>query len=775
MAKPITITLLGDLDDLSRSLTEGTGDVTRFADEVENALREATEEAERLGDEVANAGDEASGEMGGFAEQFGGLAAAAGLAIGAGLVAGIASGMEKEAGTDLLAAQLGASPAEAKTLGEAAGAVYSAGYGESVADANEALKGLWSEGLVPAGATADEMANISKRAMDVASVLGDEVGPTSRAVGQMLKTGMAKDAEQAFDIIVRGAQEGGNKSEDLLDTFNEYSTQFRKLGLDGTSAMGLISQGLQGGARDADLVADTLKEFSIVAIAGGEEVESAYKSLGLSGRQMQADVAAGGPAAQAALGATLDKLRAVKDPAERSALAVALFGTTAEDMGDALYSLDVDTAAASLGKVEGAAKRAGDVMHDNAKNRITVFWRGLTGLAVDAIGGTLIPALDTVVSKLTTMAQWVDRNATPISVVAGLITAVMLPALITWGVTAITSAATVVTGWVTTATASVGSAATQVASSWLVVGGWLKAGAQALISGALVVGQWIAAGAAAIANAAVMVAQWVLMGTQAMLQAARMAAAWLIAMGPIALVIAAVVALAVLIWQNWDKIKQWTGAAFQWVWDKVKAVFGWLKDLFLNFTGPGLLIKHWDTIKEKTAQAFQWVKDKARAGLDSVVGFFRDLPGRIMGHVSRVGSAARDIGAAIISKLGEGLSRLSSFGRDIGAAVGRGVKSAINSLVDLLNWAIPDRIGIGPVGVDLPANPIPKIRAMGGPASGLTRVGERGPEWVNLPGGSNVIPNHAAPSSGVTVNVASNADPFAIGREVAWALRVAPR
>ena len=39
------------------------------------------------------------------------------------------------------------------------------------------------------------------------------------------------------------------------------------------------------------------------------------------------------------------------------------------------------------------------------------------------------------------------------------------------------------------------------------------------------------------------VAAWVLLGAQSLLQAARVAAAWLIAMGPIGLVIAAVVGL----------------------------------------------------------------------------------------------------------------------------------------------------------------------------------------------------------------------------------------
>lgn len=66
------------------------------------------------------------------------------------------------------------------------------------------------------------------------------------------------------------------------------------------------------------------------------------------------------------------------------------------------------------------------------------------------------------------------------------------------------------------------------------------------------------------------------MGAASLAQAAVMASAWLIAYGPIALFIAAIVGLALIIWQNWDAIKKNTLEAFQWVWEWVKKIFGWL-------------------------------------------------------------------------------------------------------------------------------------------------------------------------------------------------------
>jgi hypothetical protein len=71
----------------------------------------------------------------------------------------------------------------------------------------------------------------------------------------------------------------------------------------------------------------------------------------------------------------------------------------------------------------------------------------------------------------------------------------------------------------------------------------------------------IAAGVFSVAMAiqrVIVIGAWALMSAQALIHGARMALAWIIALGPIAWVIAAVVALAALIILNWDKISMAT-------------------------------------------------------------------------------------------------------------------------------------------------------------------------------------------------------------------------
>ena len=44
-------------------------------------------------------------------------------------------------------------------------------------------------------------------------------------------------------MIIQGTQAGLNKNGDMLDTINEYSTYFRKLGLDSSEMFNMLANG----------------------------------------------------------------------------------------------------------------------------------------------------------------------------------------------------------------------------------------------------------------------------------------------------------------------------------------------------------------------------------------------------------------------------------------------------------------------------------------------------------------------------------------------------
>lgn len=82
------------------------------------------------------------------------------------------------------------------------------------------------------------------------------------------------------------------------------------------------------------------------------------------------------------------------------------------------------------------------------------------------------------------------------------------------------------------------------------------------------------------ANAAKVVGGWILMGIQSLLQAARMAIAWVIGLGPIAWIIAAIVAIVALVILYWDEIVSALETAWQWVSDLASDIWGGIVSFF---------------------------------------------------------------------------------------------------------------------------------------------------------------------------------------------------
>ncbi|MDP9799343.1 F0F1-type ATP synthase membrane subunit c/vacuolar-type H+-ATPase subunit K [Catenuloplanes nepalensis] len=345
-------------------------------------------------------------------------AAVAGAAIAAALGSGIASALQLDAAKTKLAAQLGGDPTYAADMGRIAGAVYARGFGESAEAVGETLRGVLTSGLVDEDATSAEIEALTIKAQALADTFGVDVTQTARAAGQMIRTGLADSAAEAFDILVRGFQQSGDHAGDTLDTVSEYSTQFRKLGLDAAEAFGLLLQGLKAGARDSDTVADALKEFAILAIDGSEATSEAFKALGLDATTMAAQIAAGGEGAQVGLQTVLDKLRAIEDPVTRDAIAVGLFGTKAEDLGAALFALDPESAAKGLGEVTGAADQLGQTLEESASQRLEAFKRQAQAALVEKLAAA-VPYIEAT-------ARWLSEHSAivgPLAVGLGILAA----------------------------------------------------------------------------------------------------------------------------------------------------------------------------------------------------------------------------------------------------------------------------------------------------------------------------------------------------------------
>jgi hypothetical protein len=628
--------------------------VTAASLEAEAAAHRGGQRAgEALGDGLTEGADQGADDAVTAAE--GGLsrmqtmAAGVGLAAGAVLMSSMASALEQGQITGKLRAQLGATPAEAARYGKVAGQLFAKGITVDFQTAADAIRATMSNNLVPAGATNAQLESIATKVSDLASTFDLDLGQTATAVGQLIRTKMAPDAKTALDLIAAGMKGTDSRADDLLETMTEYGTIFQQVGINGATAMGLIKQGLKSGVKDTDKIADSFKELQLKATEGSKPTADALKALGLDAKKTGDDIAAGGDRGAKGLDSVLDALRKMGPGSQEAKQIVStLFGGPGEDLGASLFALDVDKAAKSMDGAAGSAAGLGRGLRDNAGAQLTEFQGKLRQGLVDTLNAHVLPAL----AKL---AGWAMKNTGTLKLGAAVITGVLVPAFVLMGVTATVRSAQVVAGWVMSGAASLSSAGTQVAAGARVVASWVLMGLRATGQALRVVAGWVSSAAAAGVNAlrqvaagARVVAAWVLMGVQSMIQAGRMAAAWFIALGPVGWIIATLIGLGLLIWANWDKVKKWTGQAWNWIWGKIKAVGVGIVRSVASFIA-GALAK-WDQFKVGSI-----------AKVAALVSWMRGLPGRLSASFGDLGSLLVSKGRAVVQGLWSGIQGMGGW------------------------------------------------------------------------------------------------------------------
>jgi len=663
----------------------------RFRRELGQAEKEADKSGEEIGDELV---DGATTKVEKGSGRLTSALTAIGVAGGAALGLAFAETLDIGAAEDKLAASLGLTGAAAERAGDTAGRLYADAYGESIEQVNSAVASVLST-LGDFAKTDADLERLSQHALNFAHVFDQDVAQAVGNAGVLINSGLARDADEAFDLLTASMQRVPvSVRDELMEATNEYSQFFAGLGLDGQQAMGILVEASKGGTYQLDKVGDALKELRIRATDMSAGTVAAYDTLGLNAEEMTAKLLTGGADAKSAFDQIVAGLSGIEDPATKANTAIALFGTPFEDIsGDAAKTDELlrTLATGGMADVAGAATTMGETVNDNAATEVEEFRRGALLRLTNFIGNTAIP-------KMRGLVDWFGRNED-----AALAAKVVLAGV----------AAAVATHYTVMATKAVYASAKTAASMGL------------------------------------MAAKWAWMGIQALAHAAKIALAWLISLGPIALVIAAVVGLVALIIIHFDTIKRWIGQAWEWVKEKTGQAWEWVKtkvgqaaqfitDLFLNWTLVGRIVKHWDTIKSAAGAAWDWITGKVQG----VISWFTGVPGAL---------------ASAASGMWDWIT--SSF------------KSALNSVIGVWNnFSIPSiTIGgwnpPGP-GPSFPSFSTPTINTPniaylehGGSvlSQGAAWVGEAGPELLELPRGARVTPLD---------RVGSDADRGAGGHEI---------
>lgn len=247
-------------------------------DGVTNALSELKREASNVDDKVDKAGDslEEAGKQGNKAENGFKSATKEFSALATGLAVSIstkaldmaieAADSLKESFNEVVEAsnrfqgKMGITKDESKQFLNFANELVKSGMVDSLEEAQEAITQVYQ--TAGKKVTPEGLKQLTKYAISFSKTFDTDVNETMRGASRMMEN-FGISAEEAFDLLTAGAQNGLNQSNELADNMAEYSQLFGQMGFTADETFSLLEAGLDGGAYNLDKVNDLIKEMGI--------------------------------------------------------------------------------------------------------------------------------------------------------------------------------------------------------------------------------------------------------------------------------------------------------------------------------------------------------------------------------------------------------------------------------------------------------------------------------------------------------------------------------
>ena len=404
----------GDTSSEAQQLASKISSLNSDLNKNEQKLKEAENAADKLGDAFKEAGNDAADSADGYTIAKDVVSDFVTGAIEWGIDKLKELGVEGEKALNKLQVNTGASSETMKKYKDVMEEVYAGNYGESFEDVSNAMSTVVQ---VMGDMDDSKLKTITQDAMTLSNMFDMDVKESVRAANSMMdQFGISGD--EAFNLIVQGAQNGLNQNDDLLDTLNEYSTQFAAAGYSAEDMFNMLKNGAEDGTWSIDKLGDAVKEYNIRMTDG--TANDALKELGLNAKKVTAEYAKGGESAQKATGKVIKALQDVKDPQERYVLGQKIMGTMWEDLGeDAVYAL-MDTKGA-IDSANDAMSHADATAYDDIGNKVSSLGRRFETDIVGPIRDAVMPAFNGIVDFFSENFTWIAPIITGVAVAFGIL------------------------------------------------------------------------------------------------------------------------------------------------------------------------------------------------------------------------------------------------------------------------------------------------------------------------------------------------------------------
>lgn len=280
-----------------------------------------------------------------------------------------------------------------------------------------------------------DLQNITEKAYFLEDAFGMDFNETIRGVTGLINN-MGLTADEAFNYIVVGAQNGLNKSDELTDNIAEYSQLWGQAGFSAKEMFTILQNGLDSGAYNLDKVNDFVKEFTISLSDG--RIEENLSSFSSGTRKLFKEFENGNATAKDVFYSVISDLEQMENKQEALTLASNVWSALGEDNAMAIIT-SLNDVSSTYDDVANKANSAQDTMYSGTEAKVKTMKNRLQ-TSFSSIGETMLanilPVLDSMADGLDNLINWfdsLDTGTKNVIITIGLLVAAIGPLLIVFG------------------------------------------------------------------------------------------------------------------------------------------------------------------------------------------------------------------------------------------------------------------------------------------------------------------------------------------------------
>ena len=320
-----------------------------------------------------------------------GLGAAGAAAVGA-----VKSYDSVESALNSIQAQTGLTDDKMADLKGTMESIYKSGIGESMDD----IAGKMANIIQFTGETdPQKLQNYTQSLITMEDTFGMDFNETLRGVQGLIKN-MGLSADEAFDLMASGAQNGLDYTHELGDNIAEYSQIWGQAGFSANEMFAILDNGTKSGAYNLDKVNDFVKEFTISLSDG--RIEKNINSFSSNTADLFGKWKEGKATAAEVFKSVINNLATAENKQEALTLASETWSALGEDNAmDVITSLgNVNT---KFDDVKGTMQSVNDVKYDDVTNDINSLGRTIQ---TDIIN----PLVEEAYPDIKEGIEWVSEN-----------------------------------------------------------------------------------------------------------------------------------------------------------------------------------------------------------------------------------------------------------------------------------------------------------------------------------------------------------------------------